>query len=432
MKEYQDIDLDQDPCIFPDCGHFLTVASMDGQMDMMSHYDTDENSMPANILKKSEPFSMDGSGVRVCATCRGSLRNIARYGRIVRRAILDEATKKFISWSHKQYGLLSSRYLEEQEALGDAEVLGAATARAELQRSKSSALRFLYLDCLEEHVLSERYGDLLATWVDIRLFANDVKVDEQPFQRVADLVRHANRQHKTNKEFRFDETVIQMKGYILARTLLLKCEMTILNDFFARCDGRARLPVKFVINFTQQFRDCEEVIRLANKSVHPKEEVQALIFEAQLCALSCKVDACSVPPGFKGGAAPDKDAVQAYGFALLERAREMAQMYPSTMIFAGEIDAVESSLHGSYQTLSKEEMRNIVEAMAGDIGTGGRWYYCENGHPFTIGECGRPMEEARCSECGARIGGRNHTLVHGVGEATELNQITRGMGRIVL
>lgn len=30
MKEYQDIDLDQDPCIFPDCGHFLTVASMDG------------------------------------------------------------------------------------------------------------------------------------------------------------------------------------------------------------------------------------------------------------------------------------------------------------------------------------------------------------------------------------------------------------------
>ncbi|KAH0600273.1 hypothetical protein MHUMG1_01269 [Metarhizium humberi] len=432
MKEYQDIDLDQDPCIFPDCGHFLTVASMDGQMDMMSHYDTDENHIPVNIFKKSEPFSMDGSEVRVCATCRGSLRNIARYGRIVRRAILDEATKKFISWSHKQYGLLSSRYLEEQEALGDAEVLGAAAARAKLQRSKSSVLRFLYLDCLEEHVLSERYGDLLATWVDIRLFANDVKVDEQPFQRVADLVRHANRQHKTNKEFRFDETVIQMKGYILARTLLLKCEMTILNDFFARCNGRARLPVKFVLDFTQQFRDCEEVIQLANESVHPKEEVQALIFEAQLCALSCKVDACSVPPGFEGGAAPDKDTVQADGFALLERAREMAQMYPSTMIFAGEIDAVESSLNGSYQTLSKEEMRNIVEAMAGDIGTGGRWYYCENGHPFTIGECGRPMEEARCSECGARIGGRNHTLVHGVGEATELNQITRGMGRIVL
>ncbi|EFY85817.1 NF-X1 finger and helicase domain protein, putative [Metarhizium acridum CQMa 102] len=432
MKEYRDIDLDQDPCIFPDCGHFLTVASMDGQMDMMSHYDTDENGMPVGIYKKSEPFSMDGVGVRVCATCRGSLRNIARYGRIVRRAILDEATKKFISWSHKQYGLLSSRYLLEQEALSDAGVLGAVTARAKPRRSKSSVLRFMYLDCLEEHVLSERYGELLATWMDIRLFANDVKVDEQPFQRVADLVRHANRQHKTNKEFKFDETVIQMKGYILARTLLLKCEMEILSDFFARCNGRARLPLKFVLDFTQQFRDCEEVIQLANKSVHPKEEVQALIFEAQLCALSCKVDACSVPPGFEGGAVPGKDAVRAYGYALLERAREMSQVYPSTMIFAGEIDAVASSLDGSYRPLSKEEMRNVVEAMAGDIGTGGRWYYCENGHPFTIGECGRPMEEARCSECGAQISDRNHRLVAGVGEATELNEITRGMERIVL
>lgn len=32
---------------------------------------------------------------------------------------------------------------------------------------------------------------------------------------------------------------------------------------------------------------------------------------------------------------------------------------------------------------------------------------------FAIGECGMPMERARCPECGAAIGGENHTLLEG-------------------
>ncbi|XP_023555015.1 E3 ubiquitin-protein ligase RNF213 [Octodon degus] len=36
------------------------------------------------------------------------------------------------------------------------------------------------------------------------------------------------------------------------------------------------------------------------------------------------------------------------------------------------------------------------------------WYTCPNGHPCTVGECGRPMEQARCVDCGALIGGVNH------------------------
>ena len=39
---------------------------------------------------------------------------------------------------------------------------------------------------------------------------------------------------------------------------------------------------------------------------------------------------------------------------------------------------------------------------------GTQWYKCPNGHLYTVGECGRPMEEARCPECGQKIGGQNH------------------------
>uniref|UniRef100_A0A452UIM0 Uncharacterized protein n=1 Tax=Ursus maritimus TaxID=29073 RepID=A0A452UIM0_URSMA len=36
------------------------------------------------------------------------------------------------------------------------------------------------------------------------------------------------------------------------------------------------------------------------------------------------------------------------------------------------------------------------------------WYMCPNGHPCSVGECGRPMEQSRCVDCGALIGGINH------------------------
>lgn len=39
---------------------------------------------------------------------------------------------------------------------------------------------------------------------------------------------------------------------------------------------------------------------------------------------------------------------------------------------------------------------------------------------FAIGECGMPMELARCPECGARIGGANHNLVEGATRAREM------------
>ncbi|KAM9393995.1 E3 ubiquitin-protein ligase rnf213-alpha-like isoform 2-T2 [Pholidichthys leucotaenia] len=41
------------------------------------------------------------------------------------------------------------------------------------------------------------------------------------------------------------------------------------------------------------------------------------------------------------------------------------------------------------------------------------WYYCPNGHPCTIGECGQPMETSRCLDCGVAIGGTNHRPVQG-------------------
>jgi hypothetical protein len=50
----------------------------------------------------------------------------------------------------------------------------------------------------------------------------------------------------------------------------------------------------------------------------------------------------------------------------------------------------------------KNEFINIMNAAEGT------WYVCPNGHPYSVGECGRPMESIPCPTCGARIGGHDH------------------------
>ncbi|XP_053101966.1 NFX1-type zinc finger-containing protein 1-like [Hemicordylus capensis] len=57
--------------------------------------------------------------------------------------------------------------------------------------------------------------------------------------------------------------------------------------------------------------------------------------------------------------------------------------------------------------LSKAERVSITEALR--FGRG-HWYSCPQGHLYAIGECGQPMQESRCPECGATIGGQHHRL----------------------
>ncbi|KAG9267741.1 E3 ubiquitin-protein ligase rnf213-alpha [Astyanax mexicanus] len=48
---------------------------------------------------------------------------------------------------------------------------------------------------------------------------------------------------------------------------------------------------------------------------------------------------------------------------------------------------------------------------------GFRWYTCPNGHHCVVDNCGRPVERGRCLECGAEVGGQNHTPVQGFTQA---------------
>ncbi|XP_046738512.1 NFX1-type zinc finger-containing protein 1-like [Diprion similis] len=75
-----------------------------------------------------------------------------------------------------------------------------------------------------------------------------------------------------------------------------------------------------------------------------------------------------------------------------------------------------------FDTNIVQERKLIVKAMGF---TQGHWFKCPNGHYYTIGECGGAMQESKCIECHAKIGGSSHRLRSDNRVATEIDGATR-------
>ncbi|KAI0480764.1 hypothetical protein GGR56DRAFT_664259 [Xylariaceae sp. FL0804] len=425
--EYHEIDLDEDPCIFPDCGHFRTRTNMDGLMDMTAHYNMSGEELPNAILKSSRPFSMDE--IKVCPTCRGSLRSIARYGRIVRRAMLDETSKKFITWSNSKHADLARRLLDVQEGIESrlknelaADPTPGRKGKLSLSTSRATQLRNV---C---SFATERYAPALLLRQEISNFRNSVSREEQPYQRVADLVQHAKRLRKTDASFTFDESVIQLKGQQQASLLLLRCESIVFLDFVRMYQAAESRP-EVKVNLTQHLQDCEVLIGAAQRCHRPRQEIEGHIYYANFCAVARALAAAG---GSAAGA--ESESLRDAGRAHLAAARKvMSGSGSSAAALAPELDAAERVLNEGvfYGAVSADEMRAVYAAMAAEFSGTGHWYVCENEHPFTVGECGMPMEEARCPECGRPVGGRSHVPAEGVRHAAALeDELVRGVGRL--
>lgn len=60
--------------------------------------------------------------------------------------------------------------------------------------------------------------------------------------------------------------------------------------------------------------------------------------------------------------------------------------------------------------------------MANEFFGTGHWYNCANGYPSTIGECGRPVEKAKHTICGAFVEGVDNEDEEGVTRVDDLEK----------
>ncbi|KAI9889601.1 MAG: hypothetical protein M1814_005108 [Vezdaea aestivalis] len=430
---YSEIDLDDNPCIIPSCGHILTLESMDGHMDIAKYYIVSENAGGENPLiglkSSSVPFST--SDLKNCPMCRSPLRNINRYGRIVRRAWIDEATKKFIVWANAQFVPLASR-MEEAEAKLRELITEKPTSKSPLlgNTGLSFALDNLTLKRIEiigsrDHQIktalkacssNARYKDILLLRRDIKRFLKAVDEAEQPISRIHDLVQDARRHRGIYTEVIDLPSVLQVNNRLLATVLLLRCDYAIISDFITHnCDmasgGNAG---DICLNLGTNREDCENLTQESHSRQQPAHEVEGLLYWARFLALERN----------RSVSLSDAETTK-----LVDRARDRLHLARAictanpgqTAGMLEEVSTAERMLRDStfYAPVTNEEKAAVFAAMAQTFQGTGHWYYCANGHPFTVGECGMPMQRARCPQCGAAVGGADHQPAEGVRRAAD-------------
>jgi hypothetical protein len=74
LYTFDEVNLDENPCLVLSCEHIFTMESMDGHMSMLDIYSGNEEGSITNLKNSTEPFS--ASGMKSCTTCRGPLRNL--------------------------------------------------------------------------------------------------------------------------------------------------------------------------------------------------------------------------------------------------------------------------------------------------------------------------------------------------------------------
>ncbi|KAL1880749.1 hypothetical protein Daus18300_001363 [Diaporthe australafricana] len=210
---------------------------------------------------------------------------------------------------------------------------------------------------------------------------------------------------------------------------------------------RTVLTVDFASNFAQ----CETLIKLATDTSRPQLQVEGHIYFAQLCGFSlpfCSSEdsaEASMPGTFSEATAAtatitdaeggsSHESLKEKGLEHLERARNLLDnaVWDSKSLMEAEVDAADNILNGGvfYRPVTTDEMRAVYAAMAREFYGTGHWYTCELGHPFTVGECGLPMEQARCPECGSAVGGQGHEPAEGVRHANEIEELSTDLGRM--
>ncbi|MCJ1396232.1 hypothetical protein MMC18_009121 [Xylographa bjoerkii] len=368
-----------------------------------------------DLKNGAEPFS--ASGMKSCPTCRGPLRNLNRYSRIVRRALIDEATKKFIVWANMEFIPLVTRMQAIEAELRETGIDKVSPATALSGPLHLKETRDHQISGIEALTRKEnRYKTIIGLRREIKLFLHRVNEREQPFGRIYDLVQDAYRHRGISVNLHSKVDILQVRNRLLTTVLLIRCDYAILSTFLNDRKGETSASSPSIqIDLTINRKDCEELIAESHSRNQPGNTVEGHLYWARFLALEWSL------------AKPRSELSQLLDKARghLQLAHQICNKYPGqTAGMKSEVKAVEQMLRDStfYMPVSNEEKAAVYAAMAHDFRGTGHWYYCENGHPFTIGECGMPMETSQCPQCGSPVGGHNHRAIGGVKPATDMER----------
>ncbi|KAK4118095.1 P-loop containing nucleoside triphosphate hydrolase protein [Parathielavia appendiculata] len=441
FKTYSEISLDETPVVVLSCGHSFTGETLDGLVGMNGVYTTDKY----GHFNGLQELSGELTAVPTCPYCKIPIRQFStkRYNRLINKAVLDETSKRFLVNGRDRLAELEKRVVEEEEEL--------------------DASRFAVSVGL--NTKSDRYAAATRLDKETARLRREMNVEHQPTKKLFDAVLTFQRLERENaglehalrnislsdsnsSPFRLQapglqsisQPVYDQQIALGAHRLQLRIQEAMLRDTFTILSRRTNssltlplAPANPLIERSARFLQfCKELIGAATKAKLPRLVIPTCLAYARITQLSgwyrraittaAAMEGAepNIPPVAQGtdNAQDGKEDTTETARALLAQALELCDSFPVGKDYKGEVEETMRMFEGPrYEAVTPEEIAAIKSAMvSGPRGLAthvGHWYTCRNGHPFAIGECGMPMEQARCPECGEAIGGTNHMAMDG-------------------
>ncbi|CAG8705615.1 26063_t:CDS:10, partial [Gigaspora rosea] len=92
QKSFAEVDWTFERMIVLSCGHVYTADSLDHLMEMNEYYEKDSNDQWIGL----KTITSQPSDPKSCPQCRAPIKNICRYGRAIKKNVLDIQSKKFL------------------------------------------------------------------------------------------------------------------------------------------------------------------------------------------------------------------------------------------------------------------------------------------------------------------------------------------------
>ncbi|KAJ6257390.1 hypothetical protein Dda_8279 [Drechslerella dactyloides] len=395
-----------EPIIFLPCNHFYTVSTFDGVAKMRDFFEF-ESPESWKITKKYLNEKSEPQLPR-CPKCRQAFTTSTRYNEVVKKAQLQNCIRRFTAASNDRLRALISAVDLQQDTL-------------ELSR-----VSFIPPDL---KTADARYNDLKETVRQIKEYNKRVLEEEQPYHRVYEITAHACRTHNVHPD-EYNPSVVQYRfgiegAYQEIRAKLLGiCDMDLFSARPTTDDViRMKMYRRIAVSARNMLNSCDKLIEIAKIRNYNVIEIQARIAKAKLVMLLRRHnDELNGKDGKLPMAALER--MRDETLANLNVCKATCKTTPSCAMLEKSVDEAIRLVNGGvfYSAVSDREMKEVYDAMAAQFRGTGHWYVCENGHQFTIGECGMAMQLGRCNECGAPIGGQEHEAVEGVNPDTELER----------
>ena len=423
MRNYSEINIDETPIVVLGCGHFFTAESLDGLVGMSEVYTANTS---GDFVGLADISSSLATKIPQCPDCQRPIMQYItqRYNRVINRAVMDEMSKRFL--------INGKNELQELEKEVEDLESGFEKSKNDIKNSTEDVVSKIRTRYHESKKLQRKIEDFLRSVAD----------RHQPTHKLHEAIVHASSNSIIGGSgsladalgslsiHRDDIPPVERDRRVTfgGRILQIKADSIVLEDKFqmtkklrsSPSTENMKLPGGDPENLTQAFmKACAALMNDCVIEKLPKLAAEASIYFATNAHLYRS----------SGLSGEDRKEATKYVDEAKELLKQAYKLCDQPFQNADQLrNCVEENIEilgrEWYEDITAEELAEIKKAMVsgreGIATHSGHWYNCANGHPFAIGECGMPMQLARCPECGAAVGGLGHQAVEGVTRATQM------------